>query len=753
VTKFIFRYRWWIIIASWLIALGLGVLIPKTQIDPEVEAMVPKNMESRINTDRIEDLFGGSDLILLLIQSDDVIQKSTLERVEALSEGFEQIPLIERTLSLFTMKEIRGENGMMLVDPAIPYLPESVVEIKALKKKLLDNELINGVVLSDDFHYTAIIGTIQKEVDNEALLYSVDSLIKQHPGPEKTYLGGFPVVNQSITDNIGKDLIYLLPLALFLMIAMLRISFRDFRGVYLPFSIVLMSILVSMGLMPLFGWKIAIVTVLLPVMLIAIANNYGIHMVNRYQEILKRDPDAEPRKILGELQNKLTWPVILTALTTIAGILGLLTHIIVPAKQVGVLASIGIAWALTLSLIYLPANLAVAKKSVRSKTKKRSSAGRSERFLIHLGERITRHPKRVLWIGLAVTLVTGAGIIKLKVEGNTVKFFSRHDPVRVSSDLIDHYFGGSQTLSILFTGDCKDPELLSRIDHYEQQLKNEEGVGQVMSMASVIHLISKALNDPGDPGYDQIPKTRNAIAQYLELYSMSGDPSDFEQLVDFNYEHTQMIIRVNKASSSTILHLVKKIRVMIAGDPNAEMIGGIGLISAELTDSLIRGQRNSLIFALVIVTLLVGLIFRSFQAGLLSLIPLGMATLILFGLMGWLGIRLDAATTLLSSVMIGVGVDYTIHYLWRHRDEIRSGKTHPEAIVHTLPTTGKGIAFNALSVMVGFSVLIFSAFNPIRFFGFLVVISILACFAGAMLIIPAACQIWKPRFFEHQKKQ
>ncbi|MCD6332668.1 MAG: MMPL family transporter, partial [Bacteroidales bacterium] len=153
------------------------------------------------------------------------------------------------------------------------------------------------------------------------------------------------------------------------------------------------------------------------------------------------------------------------------------------------------------------------------------------------------------------------------------------------------------------------------------------------------------------------------------------------------------------------------------------------------------------------VTLLVGLIFRSFQAGLLSLIPLGMATLILFGLMGWLGIRLDAATTLLSSVMIGVGVDYTIHYLWRHRDEIRSGKTHPEAIVHTLPTTGKGIAFNALSVMVGFSVLIFSAFNPIRFFGFLVVISILACLAGAMLIIPAACQIWKPRFFEHQKKQ
>ena len=128
-----------------------------------------------------------------------------------------------------------------------------------------------------------------------------------------------------------------------------------------------------------------------------------------------------------------------------------------------------------------------------------------------------------------------------------------------------------------------------------------------------------------------------------------------------------------------------------------------------------------------------------------------MAMIILFGWMGYLGIKLDIATALLSSVMIGVGVDYTIHFLWRYRTERVGGLEPVKAIMKTLTTTGRGITFNALSVILGFSALPFSVFSPIRYFGFLVMVSIVTCLIGALVIVPALVLIFKPAFLEKEK--
>ena len=142
------------------------------------------------------------------------------------------------------------------------------------------------------------------------------------------------------------------------------------------------------------------------------------------------------------------------------------------------------------------------------------------------------------------------------------------------------------------------------------------------------------------------------------------------------------------------------------------------------------------------------IIFRSASAGLISAIPLAGSILMLFGLMGFLNIPLDIATALLSSVMVGVGVDYTIHFLWRYQKEIKDGRNKNDAIRITLTSTGRGIAFNALSVIIGFSILLLSSFAPIKFFGFLIIISIFGCLVGAMLIVPALILVLKPKFLE-----
>jgi predicted RND superfamily exporter protein len=172
----------------------------------------------------------------------------------------------------------------------------------------------------------------------------------------------------------------------------------------------------------------------------------------------------------------------------------------------------------------------------------------------------------------------------------------------------------------------------------------------------------------------------------------------------------------------------------------------------ELALSIVRGQNYSQIFAAVAIALLLFLIFRSANAGLMGSLPLAFALISNFGLMGWLGIELDIATSLLSSIAIGIGIDYTIHLFWRLQAELREGLPYPEAIMKTLRTTGRGITINAFSVMLGFSVLFFSALSLLKAFALLIVFSLLLCLLCALALIPAL-SIWlRPKFLEKKNK-
>lgn len=178
------------------------------------------------------------------------------------------------------------------------------------------------------------------------------------------------------------------------------------------------------------------------------------------------------------------------------------------------------------------------------------------------------------------------------------------------------------------------------------------------------------------------------------------------------------------------------------------MIGGFGYILSELAQKIVNGQFLSLGLAIFVVGILLMILFRSVAAGLISAIPLALSVMVLFGLMGFFSIELNIVTAMLSSIMIGVGVDYTIHFLWRFREERRRGLDAQQATQRTLTTTGRGIVFNALSVIVGFVVLLTSSFMPVRFFGFLLAVSIFSCLTAALILIPSLCIVLRPRFLE-----
>ena len=551
-----------------------------------------------------------------------------------------------------------------------------------------------------------------------------------------------------VIQSINKDLLVLLPVALLLMVLMLFAAFREWKGVFLPFLVVIMSMILSFGVMALLGWQISLISVLLPIMLIAIANDYGIHMIARYQELAQSEKSLSMVQICKRIYLDLKRPIIVTALTTIGGILGLLTHTMVPAAQMGVLAAIGIGFALLLSIWFLPALLSYFKPYRKPPHKRKRRVASADRWLQKISKLVTTYPRQVVIVSAILGLIGAAGILFIRVDTNIEGYFLGKSKVSRGIEVINSKMGGSQFISILFTGDVLSPEILHRMEDYEQVLLEDPAVGAVSSPVTLVKELSKGFYAVDEPGYGQIPGNLNEVYQSIEIFSMGGNEDALGQFIDYNYQNSRLLISLKDGSNNEGKRLYNKMVELTKDDPDVRFIAGPSLSKIELADMVVSGQIKSLILAMVVVFVLLTLIFRSLNAGVLSVLPLSVAILVLFGLMGFFGITLDIATALISSIMIGVGIDYTIHFLWRFKEERSKGIDHREAAYITLITTGRGIIINALSVIIGFLALTLSNFEPLRFFGGLVVISITTCLICALVLIPSIVILIKPRFLE-----
>lgn len=746
----IIKFRWMIIIAFIAVTVIIASQIPKAKIDPDMLNYLPEDMPSRIDKKKIEDLFGGTEMLMVLVSTDDVLKAETLRRVKNISRQMKRVKGVDKILSLFELKHLKSEEGAMIVDPAVKRIPETEDQRENLRKDLTENDIVYGNVVSKDFTVTAVIAIIEPGVSDEYIVGEIEGLIAKNPGAEDVHIGGTPFSRLNMSRSTKKDLAQLLPIGLLVMLIFLFFCFKQLRGVLLPFFVVVMSILVAMGLIPLFGWNITVITIILPVILIAVANDYGIHMIAKYQEDNIPGSDYSKKELAKRMYRNLAKPVLLTGLTTVIGMLCLQGHILIPAGQLGILAAIGIVFALAASLFFIPAVISLLPKSkpVISPEAEGKKKPFLERMLVFFGNFISQKPKAVLAGALIFSAAASAGIFFISVNTDPIKYYAKDHPVAYSAELINKKFGGFFPICVAFEGDIKDARIMKNIDRLERDIEKMSDIGNTTSIARVVRQMSRVLNDEGEEWYDRIPDTRNAVAQYFELYLMSGDPDDFEKMVDFPYKHALINARINTSSTPQLRKVRREIEEMVKDDPDVSIVGGIAEVFSDLDVQVVRGQLISLGIALVAVSLLLMILFRSVTAGLISAVPLALSMIILFGLMGLLKIELNMATALLSSIMIGVGIDYTIHYLWRYREERRRGLQPNDAVKKTLTTTGRGIIFNAFSVMIGFIVLLISSFIPVRFFGFLVVVSIFACLLGAITLVPALCILLKPRFLE-----
>ncbi|MDP4223809.1 MAG: MMPL family transporter [Bacteroidota bacterium] len=744
-NDFVIKHRWIILISSILIGAASVILLLHIKVDPDIRNYIPSSIRSKVATDQIEDVFGGQDLALILFSDSDILRKDNLFQIKEIDRSISRIGGVSSRISPFTVRSIRGEQGMMVVDPLIRKLPAGREE-EQLKEDILRNRFAKNVVISEDMTTASITATINTSVPEKVTLGKIDSVINSFPGKATINKGGLPYIRQTLIRDVASDARFLVPMALLIMLFVLRINLRSWKSVMKPFSVVVLSTFFSLALMPLAGWKLSIISVLLPVILIAVANNYGIYLVARYEELSEQHPGASRRELTGILFKSLNMPILFSGFTTIAGILGLLTHSIIPARQVGVLAAAGVSLALLLSLVLVPSLISVGRPGKIYTGSRKTKSRISGRILTYLSGLVVSHPGRILAASAICVGAISTGIIFLRIDTNQEDYFSRNHPVKKASELINSKFGGSQTVSVMVTGDIKDPVILKAIDDLTCSLEKQEGVGNVFSISQVVREMSKAIFSITEDGYDRIPDTRDAVAQMFELYNMSGNPDDFKQLMNSENSKAHILVRLPDPETRVINRITSVINEKSKDFPAQLTVGGYAMIMTDFAHSIIRGQVSSLLFAVVTVLILLTIIFKSFTGGLIGSIPFFASIPVLFGFMGFAGIALDAATALLSSIMIGVGVDFTIQYIWCFNLQIKSGLSWPEATITAMNTIGRSIIINAISVMAGFSALVFSGFTSIRFFGYLVVISIGSCLIGALVVIPAFLMKFHPRF-------
>ncbi|HSH51329.1 MAG TPA: MMPL family transporter [Bacteroidales bacterium] len=744
----VIKYRWLIIIST-LLLVGLAIIpLLDTKTNSDLESYLPKKMESRINSLKIEKVFGKNDPLIILFECDDVLNDSTLKRIRALSKEFNRMNEFDMVMSLFDAKNIKGEYGAMVVDPVVGRIPKTETKKEKLRNEIIANDLAYKLIVSEDFHYTTIILNSPGIASDEVLLSLINKQLETYPGSEKVTLFGLPYMRAEANEKITKDFMILLPIGLVMMFLFLIFSFKQKRGAILPFMVVACSIILAMAIIPILGWEMSIIGILIPVMMIAIANNYGVHFVTRFQELRAEKPDASVMQVVSETTTYLKRPIILTGLTTIVGVSGLITHILLPAKQMGIASAIGIAFALLLSLTLIPAVMVMLRKGKVIKTSSDKKISYLDRALSGIAKGTTSKPRIVVYFFVAFLLLSAFGFTKFQLAADNNKIFADNHPYNQTLVVADKEFGGTKTISVLFEGNIKDPALLKNMDKYATELKKMPEVGNVNSIAKILRFMSKAINDPQDDAYDKIPNSREAVAQYFELYSMSGDPEDFEDFVDFDYTKALLTVQYKADDMATINKVENMVKNLTKNDENVKIIGGYSLMDKELSEAVAKGQVNSLLFAFIAIAILLIIIFKSFNAGIIGSIPLIFTVVSVFGIMGWLGIELNIVTALLSSISIGLGVDYSIHLFWRLKKELREGNSYEDSVRISLKTIGRGITINAFSVIIGFSVLFLSSFPYIQSFAFLIIASLFLCLMGAIILIPAICVIFKPKFLK-----
>ncbi len=674
-------------------------------------------------------------------------------------------------ISLASVDDITSTDFGLRLESPLEEVPETDEALAELVAKAFGNEMFVNLLVSPDSTGALILAELAFYYDDhiemaDRVFEKLEALAAPLRGPERVELGGVPMVNVYTASYMTRDMSRLTLLVVLLVMAVMYASFRTLRGVLIPISVVLVAIVWTVGVMGIVGRPITLVVAFMPVMLIAIGVADGIHLITEYR-LLSTKGRSHDEAIL-ETMRRLSRPVILTSLTTMAGFAALATSNLRSIRDFGIFTAVGVLAAMIFSLTFVPAALKRMKPLTPSADWRGTGSGLAL-ALRRLGELAIRR-RRAVFVG-ALTLAALSGVLASRIEigSSMVGFFKEGSEIRRASQLIMEKFGGIEVMNIVIDtkrkDGLKDPAVLGKIAALQDTLESLAIVGYTSSLADYVKRTNLVMNE-NDPAFNRLPgeveivtetvwvgegdaevaverqvevSGRDLISQYMLLYESAGG-DDLEKLADFDYSKANVIALIREDYTPELKRVMETAQAFTEANFGSDVevtYAGCSTLCVVADTLIIPGQMRSLGMALLVVLGLLILSFRSVRYGVIALLPILLTVAVVFLLLGVFGLRLDSVKALIASIVLGIGVDYSVHFLSRYRSLRAEGLGHQEAVRQTMVTSGRAIVYNSLAVAIGFSVLLLSSFWPVIHMGWLVSANMFLSAILALVLLPA----------------
>jgi hydrophobe/amphiphile efflux-3 (HAE3) family protein len=734
------KYPWRVIILITLFTAIAGYFAIGVPVEDDIMKTLPEHDPQVTLFNDIGKRFGGTDYFLVVIEGEDLFNHTTLEKVKSITDKLESMPELNRVESITNVEDIKAHHGELDISKFMEHIPYDKQTLQALEQKAITNNLYVGNLISPNGKALAILCQIKKDINSELLVRKIDKIIEPYKGPENIYLIGVPVDNDIISKAIHTDLRRLLPIAIIINIIIMFILFRNFISVILRLTPALIAIVLTVGAMGITHTPFTMLSVGMPTLLIALGSIYSIHIMTRYYQLLAYTKNNE--KALRGMIKELGIPMLFIGLITSMGFFANVSSTIVQVKQAGIFAGLGILFSMLVSVTLVPAILTLRHKGKEEQLSEKQS--RFNQFLKHLSLWVQKHNYTVLAIGIGLALISIYKVRTINTETDITKFFKPNSMVRKTSAKAVKNFGGIFVLQILVKGDITNPSVMKTIAKVESELNTINGIHYPFSIADLIEKMNEVMHDD-NPAYHTIPDNKNAIAQYMLLYSMS-DQKMLDSLITPDSKEAIIQARIGKFGFHEIEQIVKQVKEKLAPFESKDIhftLSGSPMLIITINKHLIENQETSLYISIISVFILLSIVFRSLIGGILTLIPLLIKVSYNYGIMELFNIPLNVATGLIASMTIGVGVDYIIHFVMGFRERFKEDPDHSieKAMVEATVITGRSILNSAFVLVGDFSVLTISSFLPMLYFGILSASMVIYSSIVSITLFPALLHI------------
>jgi len=737
------------ILATLFMGSGIRFLV----MDDDMMKMLPKELESKVTWDAIQNEFGSTEIIFIAFgrQGESAYQEKTLADLWTLTEQLNILSTVDDISNISNATRIDQVDGFLEIDDLQIRKVLSSSEIDDIKVYLNKNQDLKKQLVSKGEEYLLTIIQPLDQVGLDQFRNDIVSVADSILSNYDVHYGGTAYVTGSVPQLIRDDVQSLIKMGMVIMLVILLFNLRSIHAVLMVMMVILSSLIAMMGFM---GWAykitgsdrflFALLNTSMPIILLTIANSDGVHVVTKFFREFRKLRDVNTA--IESSMDALLLPIFLTSITTIAAFLTMVSSPLEPLIGYGVSISVGIAWAWLMSSLMLPAVISTKKWDPNSKAIALASI--FEKLVGKIANIVTRYPKYVFSSGLILVLAGLMGLYKITIDVNVASFFKPGTEIRDSMDFIDEKMSGTMDLRVRLDADIKDPIVLQKMDSLQSYIEENDQVKVTYSIANVVKQMHRTVMDDSLE-YETIPVEREKVNNLFTMYSMSGDPEDFSSLVDYEYSSGLITALSSVMSTEDVFSFVGSITDHIEQNFDQTInidVTGMIVVIRDMVLMVIRSSFLSILISLVLICSITALFFKRIIWGILAVIPLTGAVILNFGLMGHFGITLNHITAILSSIIIGVGVDFAIHFISQFQ-RLSSSIDRGDLSQEVIKDVGYPIILDAGSNM-GFGALLFSAFIPVQYIGGLMVFAMISTSLGTLTLLSSSTELLKDHLID-----